>query len=193
MYPLIPPGRFSAAGATFFCPSATAIFKLPVKRKKKKTGNEYFYSVFHLVFVCFQVSLKSLQAYDEYGASDDPHQLQRQVRELKVQLEHQTRLVLQMQSLLRHGSLAGDSAASTSESSAVRDQLGAQREEPGQEVSNRSGLQRKSSNGESRAMKDKTSQLNVEVEKERTEDRMGEQLQQNLSRSTSPARSAVCL
>lgn len=135
-----------------------------------------------------KVSLKSLQAYDEYGASDDPHQLQRQVRELKVQLEHQTRLVLQMQSLLRHGSLAGDSAASTSESSAVRDQLGAPREEPGQEVSNRSGLQRKSSNGESRAMKDKTSQLNVEVEKERTEDRMGEQLQQNLSRSTSPAR-----
>ncbi|XP_075870002.1 CDK5 regulatory subunit-associated protein 2 isoform X5 [Nelusetta ayraudi] len=135
-----------------------------------------------------KVSLKSLQAYDEYGASDDPHQLQRQVRELKVQLEHQTRLVLQMQSLLRHGSLAGDSAASTSPSSAVRDQLGAQREEPGQEVSNRSGLQRKSSNGESRAMKDKTSQLNVEGEKERTEDRQGEQLQQNLSRSTSPAR-----
>lgn len=131
-----------------------------------------------------------MQVYDEYGASDDPLQLQRQVKELKVQLEHQTRVVLQLQSLLR---LAGDSAAaSASESSAVRDQLGAQREEPGQEASNRSGLQRRSSStGESRAVKDKTSQVNVEAE--RSEDRTGEQLLQNLSRSASPARSAVCL
>lgn len=134
-----------------------------------------------------------MQVYDEYGASDDPLQLQRQVRELKVQLEHQTRVVLQLQSLLRHGSLAGDSAAAgTSESSAVRDQLGAQREEPGQEASTRSELQRRSSStGESQAVKDKTSQ--VDVEAERSEDRTGEQLLQNLSRSASPARSAVCL
>lgn len=146
------------------------------------------------MFFYFQVSLKSLQAYDDYGASDDPQQLQRQVRELKVQLEHQTRLALQLQSLLRHGSLAGDSAASASESSAARDQVGAQREEPRQEAGNRSGPQRRgSSGGESRAMKDRTSQLNVEAEKERTEDRTGEQLQQNLSGSTSPARSAVRL
>lgn len=109
-----------------------------------------------------------------------------------MQLEHQTRVVLQLQNLLRHGSLAGDpAAASTSESSAVRDQLGAQREEPGQEASNGSGLQRRrSSTGESRAVKDKSSQVNVEAE--RTEDRTGEQLQ-NLSRSASPARSALCL
>lgn len=156
----------------------------------QKKGKCFFGFGFYLVFVCFQVSLRSLQVYDEYGASDDPHQLQRQVRELKVQLEHQTRVVLQLQSLLRHGSLAGDSAASASESCAVRDQLGAQREQPGQEVSNGSGLQRRSSTGESRAAKDKTSQVHVEVE--RTEDRMGEQLLQNLSRSASPARSAVC-
>lgn len=142
--------------------------------------------------VSFQVSLKSLQVYEEYGASDDPHQLQRQVRELKVQLENQTRLVLQLQSLLRHSSLSADLAASTSESSAARDQVGPQREEPGQEFGNRSGLKKRSSNEENRAMKDKTVQLNMEVEKQRTEDRMGDQLQQNLSRSTSPARSAVC-
>lgn len=148
---------------------------------------------FYFVFVCFQVSLKSLLVYDEYGATTDPQQLQRQVRELKVQLEHQTRVVLQLQSLLRHGSLAGDSAVSTSESSAVRDQLRGQREEPGQEGSNRSGLHIGSSTTESQAARDKSSQVNVEVDKERTEDRMGEQLLQNLSRSASPARSADCL
>lgn len=148
----------------------------------------YLDPVFILVFVWLQVSLKSLQVYDEYGASDDPHQLQRQVRELKMQLEHQARVVLQLQSLLRHGSLAGDSAAGTSGSSAVRDQLGAHREEPGREVSSRSGLQPRTPE-----VKDTTSQANVEVDKERTEDRMGEQLLQNLSRSSSPARSAVCL
>lgn len=179
------PPRNPAAGATFFCSSATAIFKLLVRKDvlRGKNGERLFRCSFYLVFVCFQVSLKSLQVYDEYGASDDPHQLQRQVRELKVQLEHQTRVVVQLQSLLRHGALAVDSA--------VRDQLGAQREEPGQEVSSRSGLQRRSSTGESRAVKDKTSPVSVEVE--RMEDRMGEQLLQNLSRSASPARSTVCL
>lgn len=41
-------------------------------------------------------------------------------------------------------------------------------------------------------MKDKTSHLNMELERERTQNRlMSEQLQQTRSRSTSPARSAV--
>lgn len=97
-----------------------------------------------------------------------------------------------MQSLLRHNSLSSDLVANTSDSSAIRDQEGAQREDPSQEMSFRSGLQRVKKDGEKRAMKDKTSQLNMEVERDRTQDRMSDQLQQTRSRSTSPARSALC-
>lgn len=97
-----------------------------------------------------------------------------------------------MQSLLRHNSLSSDLVANTSDSSAIRDQEGAQREDPSQEVSFRSGLQRVKKDGEKRAMKDKASQLNMEVERDRTQDRISDQLQQTRSRSTSPARSALC-
>lgn len=130
--------------------------------------------------VCVQVSLKSLQVYDEYGVSEDPLQLQGQVRELKVQLENQTKLILQMQTLLRQNSFSSDLVANTS---IMRDQERMQREEHGQE--------REKKEGEDQAMRDKSSSLNMELERERIQDRMSEQLQQTRSRSASPARSAV--
>lgn len=150
----------------------------------------------HLNFInplmCFQVSLKSLQIYDEYGVSKDPLQLQGQVRELKVQLENQTKLILQMQSLLRRSSLASDLVANTSDPLAIKDQEGTQREDHGQDRSNRSGQLREKKEGDNQAMKDKTSRLNVELERESTLNRsMSDQLQQTRSRSTSPARSTV--
>ncbi|XP_019738154.1 CDK5 regulatory subunit-associated protein 2 isoform X3 [Hippocampus comes] len=49
-----------------------------------------------------KVSLKSLQTFEEYGLSEDPLLLQAQVRELKVHLESQTKLILQMQSVRRN-------------------------------------------------------------------------------------------
>ncbi|XP_028458356.1 CDK5 regulatory subunit-associated protein 2 isoform X3 [Perca flavescens] len=136
-----------------------------------------------------KVSLKSLQVYDEYGVSKDPLQLQGQVRELKVQLENQTKLILQMQSLLRRNSLSSDLVANTSDPSTVRNQDGTLREDLRQDTSYRSGQLREKKEGENLAMKDKTGNLPMELERERTINRsMSEQLQQTRSRSTSPAR-----
>lgn len=130
----------------------------------------------------FQVSLKSLQVYDKYGVSEDPLQLQGQVRELKVQLENQTKVILQMQSLLRHNSLSSDLDFSTPDPSTVRDQKGRRTEELSQE-----GVRE---DVENTAIKDKTSHLSLELEKERAQNRrLSEQLQQTCSGSTSPARS----
>lgn len=96
-----------------------------------------------------------------------------------------------MQSLLRRSSLSGD-LANASESSTTRDQEGAQKDRANQERSYASGVLREKKEGENQVRKDKTSHLNVELERERTQNRiMSEQLQQTRSRSTSPARSAV--
>ncbi|XP_045922073.1 CDK5 regulatory subunit-associated protein 2 isoform X2 [Micropterus dolomieu] len=136
-----------------------------------------------------KVSLKNLQVYDEYGVSEDPLQLQGQVRELKVQLENQTKLILQMQSLLRRNSLSSDLAANTSDPSAIRDQEGTQREDRNHDRSYRNGQLREKKEGDNQVMKDKTSHLNMDLERERTLNRsMSDQLQQTRSRSTSPAR-----
>ncbi|KAM4635269.1 CDK5 regulatory subunit-associated protein 2 isoform 3-T3 [Polymixia lowei] len=139
-----------------------------------------------------KVSLKSLQAYEDYGVSEDPSQLQGQVRELKVQLENQTRAILQMQSLLRRSSLSSDPLASTPDPLIARDQEGTQREGRSQERSYRSGaLGEREDSGENQVMKDRISHLNVELERERTLNRsISEQLQQaqHRSRSASPAR-----
>ncbi|KAM9337803.1 CDK5 regulatory subunit-associated protein 2 [Symphorus nematophorus] len=136
-----------------------------------------------------KVSLKSLQVYDEYGVSEDPLQLQGQVKELKVQLENQTKLILQMQNLLRQNSLSSDLVANTSDPSIIRDQEGTQREEHSQDRRYRSGQLRDKKEGENQAMEDKTSRLNMDLERERTLNRsLNEQLQQTRSRSTSPAR-----
>ncbi|XP_029940030.1 CDK5 regulatory subunit-associated protein 2-like [Salarias fasciatus] len=130
-----------------------------------------------------KVSLKSLQVYDEYGASEDPLQLQGQVRELKVQLENQTRLILQMQSLLRRSSLSSDLLASPSDPSLIRDHEVAPREDRSPNKSHRSGQLR-----ESQATRS-SSHLNVDLEREKTFSRSSsDQLQQSRSRSTSPAR-----
>ncbi|KAM7392630.1 hypothetical protein PAMA_007649 [Pampus argenteus] len=134
-----------------------------------------------------KVSLKSLQMYEDYGASEDPLQLQTQVRELKVQLESQTKLILQMQSLLRRNSLPSDLVANSSDPSVVRDQERTQREDCTRDRGYRGGLLREKKEGENQAMKDKTSRLNMELEREKTLSR-SQQLQQTRSRSTSPAR-----
>ncbi|XP_047200543.1 CDK5 regulatory subunit-associated protein 2 isoform X6 [Hippoglossus stenolepis] len=137
-----------------------------------------------------KVSLKSLQVYDEYGVSENPLQLQGQVRELKVQLENQTKLILQMQNLLRRNSLSSDLIANASDHSAViMDQEGTQKRERCQDSSYRLVQQREKKEGENQAMKDKTSCLNVDQERERTLNKsITEQLPQTRSRSASPAR-----
>lgn len=128
--------------------------------------------------------------YEDYGVSEDPLQLQTQVRELKVQLESQTKLILQMQSLLRRSSLPSDLFANASDPSIIRDQEGTHREDQAHDKSYRGGQLREKKEGENQAMKDKTSRLNMELERERALNRsMSEQLQQTRSRSTSPARS----
>lgn len=124
--------------------------------------------------------MKSLQIY-EYGVSEDPLQLQGQVRELKVQLENQTKVILHMQNLLRRNSLSSDSFANTPDLSSVNDQERTPIEESSQ------GREKKE--GEHQALKDKTILLNVELERERAQNRrLSEQLQQNRSRSTSPTK-----
>lgn len=97
-----------------------------------------------------------------------------------------------MQSLLRRTSLSSDLVANTSDPSTARDQEGTQREDHSQDRSYRSGQLREKKEGENPAIKDKTSRLNMELEREKTLNRsMSEQLQQTRSRSTSPAKSAA--
>ncbi|KAF7656265.1 hypothetical protein LDENG_00044490, partial [Lucifuga dentata] len=139
-----------------------------------------------------KVSLKSLQVYEDYGVSEDPLQLQAQVRELKVQLENQTRVILQMQqSLLRSTSLSSDLVVSTSDNSMLRDQEGIQKDDHTHDRSYRTGQLRDKKEGDNQVIKDKNSRLSVEMEREKTLNRsMSEQLQptQQHSRSASPAR-----
>ncbi|KAF7217385.1 transcript variant X2 [Nothobranchius furzeri] len=133
-----------------------------------------------------KVSLKGLQVYDEYGASEDPLQLQAQVRELKGQLENQTKLILQMQSFLRRNSLSSDLAANTSDPVSIREQETSPKKDCSQE---RSGQLGKKTEAESQTGTDRHNCLNKELEKERTPNRsMCEQLQQARSCTTSPAR-----
>ncbi|XP_072227758.1 uncharacterized protein [Leuresthes tenuis] len=122
-----------------------------------------------------KVSVKSLQAYDEYGASEDPLQLQAQVRELKAQLENQTKLICQMQSLLRRNSLSGDLVAGVSDPSVVKEHEGAHKLGHSQE--------------RSPSVKVNTSRPNIDAEKDGPLKKiLGEQPQQTRSRSASPAR-----
>ncbi|KAM6902078.1 CDK5 regulatory subunit-associated protein 2 [Xenentodon cancila] len=136
-----------------------------------------------------KVSLKSLQVYDEYGASDDPIQLQAQVRELKIHLENQTKLIVQMKSLLRRNSLSSDLVASTFDLSVIGEQEGAHKFDHNQERNYKSGQAGEKKEAENHPLKNRTSRLNLDLESERTPDRsISEQLQQTRSRSTSPAR-----
>lgn len=127
--------------------------------------------------------------YDEYGASEDPLQLQAQVRELKAQLENQTKLILQMQSLLRRNSLTSDVAANTSDLLSIREQENTQK--VNQE---KRGQLRKTNEAENQPVKDRATRLNLDLEKEKTQNQnTNEQLQQTRSDSTSPARSSCFL
>ncbi|XP_037547677.1 CDK5 regulatory subunit-associated protein 2 [Nematolebias whitei] len=130
-----------------------------------------------------KVSLKGLQVYDEFGVSEDPLQLQAQVRELKVQLENQTKLILQMQSLLRRNSLTSDVAANTSDLLSIREQDNTQK--VNQE---KSGQLRKTNEAENQPVKDRATRLNLDLEKEKTQNQNTNELQQTRSDSTSPAR-----
>ncbi|XP_034047375.1 CDK5 regulatory subunit-associated protein 2 isoform X2 [Thalassophryne amazonica] len=137
-----------------------------------------------------KASLKSLQVYEDYGASGDPLLLQAQVRELKVQLESQTKVILQMQNFLHQNSLSGDLVASTPDPSAVKDQEETQ-EDHTQDKGSRTGQLKVSGEGENQLMKDKTVRLSLDLEREKTLNRsINEKLQQTQqrSRSTSPAR-----
>ncbi|XP_056874213.1 CDK5 regulatory subunit-associated protein 2 isoform X6 [Takifugu flavidus] len=128
-----------------------------------------------------KVSQKSLQVYNKYGVSEDPLQLQGQVGELKAQLENQTKVILQMQSLLHQNSLSSDLEFRTSDPSCVRDLKGRRAEEESQE-----GVKKE---GDKPVMNDKSSHLSMELERERAQNRrLSEQLQQTRSGSTSPAR-----
>lgn len=138
------------------------------------------------------MSLKGLQLYSEYGVSEDPLQLQGQVRELKVQLENQTKLILQMQSFLRRNSLSNDLVTNTSDPSVIRDPEGTHKEDRSQDSNSRNGQLREKKAVEKKAMKDKSSRLNMELEREGTLNRSSsEQLQPTRSRSTSPARLTI--
>nr|XP_057905797.1 myomegalin-like isoform X2 [Doryrhamphus excisus] len=116
-----------------------------------------------------KASLKSPQAYEDYSLSEDPLQLQTQVRDLKVQLESQTKVILQMQSLLRRNSC--DPVASPSDQSL--DQDGPQGRSHDRRPS-REQMREKEGDGE----------MNREAGRTQS---MKEQLQHTRSRSTSPA------
>lgn len=124
--------------------------------------------------------------YDEYGVSGDPLQLQAQVRELKVQLENQTKLILQMQSLMRRNSLTSDVAANTSELLSIREQDNTQKVNQEQ-----IGQLRKTNEVENQPVKDRATRLNLDLEKEKTQNQSTNEPQQTRSDSTSPARSTL--
>ncbi|XP_016894041.1 CDK5 regulatory subunit-associated protein 2 isoform X4 [Cynoglossus semilaevis] len=141
-------------------------------------------------FSSAKVSLKSLQIYDEYGISKDPLQLQAQVRELKVQLENQTKLILQMQSLLRRNSHCSDLVANSTEPSIIIGYPeGTQKKDRSQNKVNSPERHREKQEGDSQVMKDKTGLLNMQLEGERSLNRStSEQLSHTRSSSTSPAK-----
>ncbi|XP_061912810.1 CDK5 regulatory subunit-associated protein 2 isoform X1 [Entelurus aequoreus] len=126
-----------------------------------------------------KASMKSPSAYEDCGLSDDPLQLQTQVRDLKIQLESQNKIILQLQSLLRRNSC--DPMASPSDQSMNQDssQGHSHNRRPSQEQ-----IGEKEDVGEDQAIKSKSSHMNRE---EGRNNSMKEQLQHNRSRSTSPA------
>ncbi|KAM9841643.1 CDK5 regulatory subunit-associated protein 2 [Aulostomus maculatus] len=136
-----------------------------------------------------KASLKSPQAFEDYGMSEDPLQLQTQVRELKVQLESQTKLILQMQNLLRRSSHSVDAVANNFDLSVIRNQEGTQKEDFTHDRRYSSGQLREKEEGETQAMKSKSGYVKMELERETLLNRsMSDQLQQARSRSASPAR-----
>ncbi|XP_061764194.1 CDK5 regulatory subunit-associated protein 2 isoform X13 [Nerophis ophidion] len=126
-----------------------------------------------------KASMKSPLAYEDCGLSDDPLHLQTQVRDLKIQLESQNKIILQLQSLLRRNSC--DPMASHSDQSMDQDssQGRSHNRRPSQ-----GQIGEKEDVGEDQAIKSKSSHMNREAGRNNS---MKEQLQHNRSRSTSPA------
>ncbi|XP_077353236.1 CDK5 regulatory subunit-associated protein 2 isoform X3 [Festucalex cinctus] len=121
-----------------------------------------------------KVSLKSLQTYEEYGLSEDPLLLQAQVRELKVQLESQAKLIRQMQSLVRRNSVdpvAGHRSDQLTNRDATQDRHAR---------TSREQMREKDGDGVDRVNRSETSEAGGKT-------RVKEQLQHARSRSTSPA------
>ncbi|XP_024155482.1 CDK5 regulatory subunit-associated protein 2 isoform X3 [Oryzias melastigma] len=134
-----------------------------------------------------KVSQKGFQVFEDYGASEDPLQLQAQIRDLKVQLENQSKLILQMQSLLRRNSLSSISpAASICDPFTTREPEGTFKVERSQEGNCRGG-QPKGKQGEGQS-KNKSSLPGKDLDGEKVQDRSMSELQHARSRSTSPAR-----
>ncbi|XP_077441671.1 CDK5 regulatory subunit-associated protein 2 isoform X1 [Vanacampus margaritifer] len=121
-----------------------------------------------------KVSLKSLQTYEEYGLADDPLLLQEQVRELKVQLESQAKLIRQMQSLVRRNSVEPVAGLRSGQ------------------LNNRDGAQSRHARPSREQMREKDGDGADRVAQSETSEAGGkksvkEQLQHARSRSTSPA------
>lgn len=94
-----------------------------------------------------------------------------------------------MQNLLRRNSLSSDLVGNTSDPSINKDQDGGKKDDSSKE---KSGQPTEKKEGEKQTIKDQTSFLNTDMERERPLNRsISEQLQQTRSRSTSPARFAV--
>ncbi|KAF6729084.1 CDK5 regulatory subunit-associated protein 2 [Oryzias melastigma] len=108
-------------------------------------------------------------------------------RDLKVQLENQSKLILQMQSLLRRNSLSSISpAASICDPFTTREPEGTFKVERSQEGNCRGG-QPKGKQGEGQS-KNKSSLPGKDLDGEKVQDRSMSELQHARSRSTSPAR-----
>ncbi|XP_059894564.1 CDK5 regulatory subunit-associated protein 2 isoform X6 [Gadus macrocephalus] len=138
-----------------------------------------------------KVSLKSLQAFEDYGVSEDPVELKAQVMELRLQLENQTRVAQQMQSLLGRHIFPSNLVSTPVDAS--RDQHAW----PGvvygrsQERSHSAAELKEGRDGEVQRMREEIGVLKQELERERSLNRnISEQLQQvqQRSRSASPAR-----
>ncbi|CAL8278581.1 unnamed protein product [Merluccius merluccius] len=152
------------------------------------TSNSYPSS---LALSSHKVSLKSLQAFEDYGVSEDPIELQAQVRELRLQLENQTRVAQQMQSLLGRNIFPSDLVSTPIDSSRDHQAWVGVVSRRSQERCYSGGELKERGEGESQRMRDKIGVLNKELERERSLNRnMSEQLQQvqHRSRSASPAR-----
>ncbi|KAJ8339140.1 hypothetical protein SKAU_G00359260 [Synaphobranchus kaupii] len=145
-----------------------------------------------------KVDLKGLQAYEDYGQTDDVDRLRQQVSELKGQLENHQRVIRHLQALLRRNSLSSDlltMASDPGHTAAGKHDSGLG---DGQEHSSgalgkelNQGFPLGQDKEEMQVTKDQITALNVELEKERSLNRnLTEQLQQNQlrSQSASPAR-----
>ncbi|XP_036384341.1 CDK5 regulatory subunit-associated protein 2 isoform X2 [Megalops cyprinoides] len=144
----------------------------------------------------------SLQAFEDYGLTDDPERLRQQVVELKGHLESHQRAVRHLQDLLRRNSLSSELLTAASQPDHLAATQG--KNDTGLGESCRHKLSPEALHGdfsqssplsqeeeERQVMKDQITNLHLELERERSLNRnLTEQLQQVQfrSQSASPAR-----